>query len=50
MQEWIVGWVERSDPCRARLRLQAQAVPQACSMLHETPAAPRQRHGYRRLK
>ncbi len=30
----------RRRPCRARLRLQAQTVPQACSMLHETPAAP----------
>jgi hypothetical protein len=27
-------------PCRARLRLQAQTVPQASSMLLETPAAP----------
>jgi hypothetical protein len=27
-------------PCRARLRLQAQTVPQADSMLPETPAAP----------
>jgi hypothetical protein len=36
--------VQRFDamrfPCRARLRLQAQTVPQAGSMLPETPAAP----------
>jgi len=27
-------------PCRAHLRLHAQTVTQAHSMLHETPAAP----------
>ncbi|HVK56323.1 MAG TPA: hypothetical protein VM532_15010, partial [Burkholderiales bacterium] len=29
-----------SYPCRARLRLHAQTVPQAGSMLPETPATP----------
>ncbi len=30
----------RRRPCRARLRLQAQTVPQADNMLSETPATP----------
>ena len=30
----------RRHPCRARLRLQAQTVPQADNMLSETPATP----------
>ena len=32
--------LRRRLPCRAHLRLQAQIVPQARSMLLETPAAP----------
>ena len=32
--------LRRRRPCRARLRLQAQTVSQARSMLRETPATP----------
>ena len=35
---------QRRLPCRARLRLQAQAVPQAGSMLPEFPAPPLPAH------
>ena len=33
----------KSHPCRARIRLPADTVTQAYSMLYETPASPRMR-------
>jgi hypothetical protein len=35
-----MGAMRRCNPCRARLRLQAQTVSQAGSMLPEFPASP----------
>ena len=41
---WHRAVPQRRRPCRARLRLQAQTVPQAGSMLPEFPAPPLPAH------